>query len=236
MIHDVAQAEGVTPADVAQVVQQGMSVASSPEAHIEKTIAIPQSVSFEDYEEVKTMWMNHYEEGDVPVSQTITGREEWVSQEIVFITNTLNKLLSDDEKLRQEGLEELGYLLPIFLINNLKGEELLVYLKAKLEAAKSIHKILEREGKLREKMQQEKDTEEDTEVFVERQASQEEDKHMEMEDEQEEKTPQSIEDRVKAVQEKLSSLEGEQDTAPNGNLDDLKNTLKEKADSDTIDR
>jgi len=44
--------------------------------------------------------------------------------------------VSDSPEIRQEGLDELGYILPIFLINNLKGDQLLVYLKAKLEAAK----------------------------------------------------------------------------------------------------
>ena len=38
--------------------------------------------------------------------------------------------------------------LPIFMINNLKGEQLLVYLKAKLEAAKTVQHQLDREKEL----------------------------------------------------------------------------------------
>src|SRR4030066_584385 len=70
------------------------------------------------------------------LSDKIKSRDQWVEHDVVFITNTLNKLVSDIPEIRQEGLDELGYILPIFLINNLKGDQLMVYLKAKLEAAK----------------------------------------------------------------------------------------------------
>jgi len=82
------------------------------------------------------MWKDQYERGEVPVSDKIKSRDQWVEQDVIFITNTLNKLVSESPEIKQEGLDELGYILPIFLINNLKGDQLLVYLKAKLEAAK----------------------------------------------------------------------------------------------------
>ena len=124
------------------------------------------------------MWQEQYEKGEVPVTEDIQSRSEWVEKDIVLITNTLNKLMSVDEKVRQEGLDDVSYLLPIFMINNLSGEELMVYLKAKLEAAKAVlHKSKEKEE---EKVQPEEE-----EVFVEASKKKEEAKTMTLEDAQE---------------------------------------------------
>jgi hypothetical protein len=109
------------------------------------------------------MWTQQYEKGEVPTSENITSREQWVDQDIVFITNTLNKLLSSDDKLRQEGIDDLAYILPIFLINSLKGEELVVYLKAKIEAAKAVKHDMDKEREITEKL---KKKSEETEEFV----------------------------------------------------------------------
>ncbi len=236
VVQDIAQKEGMKEEEVANVIQSQMLIATAPEQHIEKTIQIPQSVSLEDYEEVKKMWMNHYEEGDIPLSENIQNRYDWIEHDIVFITNTLNKLLSTDEKLRQEGLDELGYLLPIFLINNLKGEELLVYLKAKLEAAKATLALLQHENKIREKIEKEKD--QDEEVFVDLKQEEKEDKHMALDEDEEElaKAPQSIEDRVKAVQEKLSTLENDESAGDlrEKALDSIKDKLQDGAEKKEI--
>lgn len=123
-------------------------VVKPPEKPIETLIAVPPTVSIEDYEQVKKMWKQQYERGEVPVAENIKSREEWVMQDAVFITNTLNKLLSPSDELRQQGLDDIGYILPIFLINNLKGEELIVYLKAKLEAAKSVAEEKQKEKEI----------------------------------------------------------------------------------------
>jgi hypothetical protein len=228
VVAQVAKQTGVTEAQVAQTMQTQMQVASKPEEHIEKTISIPSSVSIEDYEQVKEMWVKHYEAGEIPVSDTIKNRTDWVEQETVYITNTLNKILSPDEKLRQDGLDELGYLLPIFLINNLKGEELIVYLKAKLEAAKSVQKMLEKEESLKEKLEKEN---EDDQVLVDIPEKAEEEKTMEMNpEEDQEKTPQSIEDRTQAVQEKLEQIQNNAtDAPPFPSIEDIKSKLQQQS-------
>ena len=100
---------------------------------------------------------------------------QWVEQDIVFVTNTLNKLLSPDNNLRNEGLMDLEYILPIFLINNLKGEELIIYLKAKLEAAKSVKELLDKEKEITEKLQQKEEL-----VKVAKGETKKEEKTMEM--------------------------------------------------------
>ncbi len=164
VVKKVAEKEKMNEEDVQRVMDTQTPLVAEPEKTIEQTVTIPPSVSIEDYEEVKKMWTQQYEKGEVPTSENITSREQWVDQDIVFITNTLNKLLSSDDKLRQEGIDDLAYILPIFLINSLKGEELVVYLKAKIEAAKAVHHDMEKEKEITEKL---KKKSEETEEFVE---------------------------------------------------------------------
>ncbi|MFZ2206058.1 MAG: hypothetical protein WA061_03740 [Microgenomates group bacterium] len=163
VVKKVAEKEQMKEEDVERVIETQTPLVSEPEKTIEQTVAIPPSVSIEDYEEVKKMWTQQYEKGEVPASENITSREQWVDQDIVFITNTLNKLLSADDKLRQEGIDDLAYILPIFLINSLKGEELIVYLKAKIEAAKFVKHDMDKEREITEKL---KKKSEETEEFV----------------------------------------------------------------------
>jgi len=151
----VAQKENVSLTEVKQIVETPINLITEPEKPIEETISIPPSVTIDEYEQVKKMWIDHYERGELPVSENITDRRQWVERDIVFITNTLNKLLSPDPKLKQEGLDDVSYILPIFLINNLSGEQLVAYLKAKLEAAKEVKRLMEKEEEIKEKLKAE---------------------------------------------------------------------------------
>jgi len=160
---EIAVKEGVTEEEVGTIIETSIPVVLEPEKHIEHAVTIPPSISLEDYEEVKKMWISQYEKGEVPTTENISTREEWVNKDVVFVTNTLNKLLSPNEELKQQGLDDLGYILPIFLINNLKGEELIVYLKAKVEAAKQVADQIDREKQIMLKLQK-KDEEELVEV------------------------------------------------------------------------
>lgn len=163
VVKQVAEKEKMKEEDVEKAMTAQTTMVAEPPKTIEQTVTIPPSVSIEDYEEVKKMWTQQYEKGEVPSSENITSREQWVDQDIVFITNTLNKLLSSDDKLRQEGVDDLAYILPIFLINSLKGEELVVYLKAKIEAAKAVKHDMDKEKEITEKL---KKKSEETEEFV----------------------------------------------------------------------
>lgn len=176
LIKEVAQQNNLKTEEVEKIVTHQIPVIAEPEKHIEEAITIPPTVSIEEYEEVKKMWKAQYEKGEVPLTENITSRQQWIENDIVFITNTLNKLLSPDEKLRQEGLDDVGYILPIFLVNNLSGEQLIVYLKAKLEAAKAVLEEKEKEKEIIEKL---KSQEEKIEVPIIR--KKEEEKALEME-------------------------------------------------------
>lgn len=154
IVADIAKQHNVKETDVEQLLeaQEASVVVGSPAEPVEKRIALPSTVSIEDYEEVRKMWMKQYQTGEIPATENMQGRDEWVDHDVVFITNTLNKLTSEDQEMREEGLSDVGYILPIFMINNFKGDELLVYLKAKLEAAKSVKEMLEREQEIKEKL------------------------------------------------------------------------------------
>jgi len=183
---EVAHKENVPEATVEKIIAGQIPLVTEPEKNIEQMVTIPPTVSLEDYEEVKKMWREQYEKGEVPVTENIRSRAEWIGQDIIFITNTLNKLLSDDEALRNQGLDELGFILPIFLINNLKSDELIVYLKAKLEAAKMVEEQFEREKELTEKLKAKAD---EQLVDVDKPKTNEEEKTMETKKEIDDKNP-----------------------------------------------
>jgi len=177
LVEEMVKKEQLTKEKVQEVLEQ--PIISEPEKAPEQIVSIPPSVSLEEYEEVKKMWMNQYEKGEVPVSENIKSRQQWVEQDIIFITNTLNKLLSPNEELKQQGLDDVGYILPIFLINNLTGEQLITYLRAKLEAAKQVKTLIEKEKEITQKLK-EKSTEELVEVEAKK--KEEKPKAMEMEE------------------------------------------------------
>lgn len=195
VVKEVAQQEQVAEEEAAQIVQEQLEITAKPEENIEKIVAVPPSVTIEEYEELKEMWEHQYEEGEIPVMENITTRDEWVETDIVTITNVMNKILSPNPELQQQGLDELGFIIPIFMINNLKGDQLITYLKAKLEAAKATKKILDREKKLREKLEKEKAKEDEDLVELKQDKKAEEPKLMHM-DLPEEKGPTTIEERA----------------------------------------
>ena len=181
-VKQAALSNNIQDKDLQKLLQDQIGLILEAQKSVEKTITIPATISLEDYEQVKKMWKNQYEKGEVPVSENIKTRAEWIDKDIVFITNTLNKLVASDHNLKQQGLEDLAYILPVFLINNLKGEEIIVYLKAKLEAAKSIQEEKVKETAAVEKTKEEiKNTEEF--VDVKNIKKEENTKTMEMSDE-----------------------------------------------------
>lgn len=194
VVKEVAEKEQVKENEAANIVQEQINITTNPEQNIEKIVAVPPSVTIEEYEELKDMWEHQYEEGEIPVQENIQTREEWVEQDIVTITNVMNKILSPNEEIQQQGLDELGYIIPIFMINNLKGDQLITYLKAKLEAAKLVKKILDRENAIKKKMSKEKDDEELVELKTEKKDEQaNQPMHMELD---EDKGPTTIEERA----------------------------------------
>ncbi|OGK08328.1 hypothetical protein A2767_07460 [Candidatus Roizmanbacteria bacterium RIFCSPHIGHO2_01_FULL_35_10] len=180
LIKQIAKEQNIKEEQVEQIISDQIPTGPKAEKPIEQTISIPPSISIDEYEQVKKMWKDQYERGEVPVSDNIKSRNEWVNQDSVFITNILNKLVSDVPEIRQQGLDEIGYILPIFLLNNLKGDQLLVYLKAKLEAAKEIQEVLEQKEEAKAEVKAESEEEL---IDVEKPKAEEQEKTMEMKQE-----------------------------------------------------
>ncbi len=155
LVEKVAAEQNVKPQEVKDVVAAQAPLVAEPEKNIEQTITIPQTVSIDEYEQVKKMWRQQYEKGEVPRTENIGTRDSWVDNDIVMITNTLNKLMSENQELKQEGLDEVGYILPVFMVNSLNGEQLVTYLKAKVEAAKSVKELFDKEKEITEKLKAE---------------------------------------------------------------------------------
>jgi len=164
-VNKVSQSLNLDKKTVQKILDTQLQIMAAPEDNVDQAIKVPPTIPLEEYEEVKKMWEKQYSQGEVPVSDTIKTRADWYTSDIVFITNTLNKLLSNDPKLKNEALDSLGYIIPIFLINNLSQEKLLVYLKAKLEAAKTVKERLFREEEIKNKLKA-KLTKEDEEELV----------------------------------------------------------------------
>ncbi len=154
----VAAEQKIEPQEVKDVVAAQTPLLTEPEKNIEQTISIPQTVPIDEYEQVKKMWASQYEKGEVPVTENIKTRDSWVEKDIVAITNTLNKLFSANQELKQEGLDEVGYILPVFMVNSLNGEQLVTYLKAKVEAAKSVKELFDKEKEITEKLKAKSET------------------------------------------------------------------------------
>ena len=208
MAEKIAQQEGIKSDVVKQVVATHLPVIAEPISHIEDSVVIPPTVSIEDYEEVKNMWTDQYEKGEVPISATIANRKEWIETDVLAITNILNKILSADANLKSQGLDEIGYILPIFMVNNLKGEELAVYLKAKLEAAKQIKKDIEKEEALKLQAQGAQ-TEEFVEIGVPKAAEAQKALHMEAALQQEIPKEQTTEEKAAQSRVKESVAESQ---------------------------
>ena len=99
-----------------------------------------QSVSLDDYEAVKKMWVENYQKLDPPksVGSKEKNRKEWVMSDINKITETINLLVSTDPQNVKKGMESVGTILPFLLIGGFSQTEVIAYLKAKLEAAKAV--------------------------------------------------------------------------------------------------
>ena len=142
-------------------------------------------MSIDDYESVKKIWQENYLKLEPPKS--IDGkqrdRKDWILNDIDKISETINLLVSGDPRNVAKGMEAVGAILPFLLIGGFAQTEVIAYLKAKLEAAKT---IAEEIGK--------KEEEESTMLGAERKK---EEKPKEQETQQELKTPAEMVDSDK---------------------------------------
>lgn len=106
-----------------------------------------QEVKPEDYEEAKKLWEKAYKQYFVPpgFTEDLKGRTEWINKDIADIEETIGLLSSSDSDKKEEGAKKVSNILPFLLLGGFSFEEMLIYLKTKLDAAHSALKSLEEE-------------------------------------------------------------------------------------------
>lgn len=104
------------------------------------TVNKVQQVSIEEYEEVKKMWEENYHTMDAPksIDGKVTDKESWIKSDGEKITETINLLSSVDQQNVDKGMEMVANILPFLLVGGFSKTEVVAYLKAKLEAGKTV--------------------------------------------------------------------------------------------------
>lgn len=98
-----------------------------------------QQVSVEDYEEVRKMWTENYQNVEPPkdINGQPIDREKWIRNDMDNINKAITLLTSTEPTRVNEGMEMVANILPFLLIGGFSKTEVISYLKAKLEAGKS---------------------------------------------------------------------------------------------------
>jgi len=97
-------------------------------------------VADEDFARVKKMWEGYYSNAQVPISQEIKTRADWITKEKSAMQKALDGLLSSDPAERESALKSVGKILPFVLIGKYKNSEVAKYLLAKFDAADTVYK------------------------------------------------------------------------------------------------
>ncbi len=132
----VSAAAGAVGAGAAPGVLGGISGGKSPFPVVNRI----QTVSLEDYETVRKMWIDNYQNLETPkdIEGKQKSRKDWVKGDIEKINETINLLLSQDPQKVAQGKTMVAKVLPFLLIGGFSQTEIIAYLKAKLEAGKSV--------------------------------------------------------------------------------------------------
>ena len=130
---DAAQKAGISEARVKAIVTASHTTSTKSTAG-----GIASTISLEDYEEVKRMWLNHYRSAPVPVNETIKDRNGWLAHEEKKLQEVSELISSQDAKVKEKGLEKVSEILPFLLLGGFSDAEILTYLKAKKEAARQV--------------------------------------------------------------------------------------------------
>lgn len=129
--------------------KKGEPIATQLSALAQKTTTMPQSnrvqtVSKADYQAVKDMWKQNYNNLEVPQGMAGT-RTDWIKDDIASIDETIANLTSTDEAKVKEGMDQVSSLLPFLMMGGFTQTEIVEYLRAKQDAAKEVSKSLSTE-------------------------------------------------------------------------------------------
>jgi hypothetical protein len=88
-----------------------------------------QTVNFDDYEAVKSLWLENYQHIDVP--EKYSNRRSWIEDDAESVSQVITLLSSPDPMKVREGLTSVANILPFLLIGGFSQTEVIAYLKAK---------------------------------------------------------------------------------------------------------
>lgn len=127
---------------IQQAKQRGEPIATELANMTQTKVAAPvvnrvQTVSKEDYDAVRSMWKENYNNLEVP--QGMAGnRSEWIKDDIGKIDKIVGLLSSTDKEKVDEGMNEVANILPFLLMGGFSQTEIVAYLKAKQDAGKDV--------------------------------------------------------------------------------------------------
>lgn len=156
-IDKTSKETGVTSEKIKEIVKTKKKVTTA------KPAPTP-AVSVEDYEEVKSMWLNHYRSAPIPLTENIKNRSDWLVKEEKQLTNITNLMASSNPVLKQQGLEKVSDILPFMLLGGFSENEIMTYLKAKLEAGHQVIDEMIAADKAKEKAREELKNEEEEQL------------------------------------------------------------------------
>ncbi len=99
-----------------------------------------QQVNLDDYEEVKRTWLQNYRKLDAPAAPdgSPRNRKEWLKQEVAQISQVTSLMASNEPAKQEQAKAMVSKILPFLLLGGFSQSEIIAYLKAKQEAAKTV--------------------------------------------------------------------------------------------------
>ncbi len=106
-----------------------------------------QSISDDDYTEVKNLWIENYRNLPVPAEygSQDSGRIAWINADVKNIEETIALLNEPDTEKQKEGMQRVSEILPMLMLGGFSQNEIIGYLKAKVEAGQIVSAELQKE-------------------------------------------------------------------------------------------
>ena len=127
---------------IAEAKLKGDPIATKLAEETEKATSVPQvnriqQVRTEDYQAVKDMWKENYQNMEIPDGMS-GSRTDWIKDDVSNIDEIVGMLSSTDQEVVTQGLQEVSNILPFLMVGGFSQTEIIAYLKAKQEAAKEV--------------------------------------------------------------------------------------------------
>jgi ATP-dependent Clp protease ATP-binding subunit ClpC len=123
------KAKGNPTADVILLAVQSLKT-EKPDTVSLPTVNGVQVVTDEEFDEVKTIWLENYLDLDA-TGNSIESQIDWVKKESDAIQDMIRLLTSNEPKNKEQALHEIVHILPVFLIGGFTEDEVIAYLRAK---------------------------------------------------------------------------------------------------------